>query len=59
MIGKLKTSGRMVVVKQPKVDPMASSDSVVKLFRHEAAAQVMGDGVACRACVWLDVDFCG
>ncbi len=30
-----------MVIKQPKVDPFACTDSVVKLFRHEAAAQAV------------------
>ncbi len=39
---KMKSTGRIVVVKVPKVDMFSGSknDAVVKLFEHEAAAQV-------------------
>ena len=41
VIGTLRSTGRRVVMKQPKVDIHASADNVVKLFRHEAAAQAV------------------
>ena len=37
---RMRSTGRLVVVKQPKIDPHAGTDSVVRLFTHEAAAQV-------------------
>lgn len=39
LLATVQSTGRKVVVKQPKVDPHASDSTVVKLFNHEAAAQ--------------------
>ena len=37
----MRSTGKRVVMKQPKVDIHANADNVVKLFRHEAATQAV------------------
>ena len=39
--GVLKSTGRYVVVKQPRADPRSGGDRVMELFTHEAATQVL------------------
>ena len=38
---RLKSTGRYVVVKQPRLDPSKGGDDVLRLFNHEAATQVL------------------
>ena len=51
---RLTSTGRYVVVKQPKLDPSKGGDEVLRLFNHEAATQVsLEAGCALVTVLWI------
>jgi hypothetical protein len=51
-LARVRSTGRTVVVKRPKEDPHVGGDGVVRLFTHEAAAQVGGTVTSVRFAGW-------